>query len=75
MDRTENADEVIPKVIDVLKRRIDPNGLFEISIVRQGQDRVEITMPLPRQGSSAAAGGLRGRVGQARGGVGGCRGV
>jgi SecD/SecF fusion protein len=47
MDRTENADEVIPKVIDVLKRRIDPNGLFEISIVRQGQDRVEITMPLP----------------------------
>lgn len=47
LDRTESADEVIPKVIEVLKRRIDPNGLFEISIVRQGQDRVEITMPLP----------------------------
>lgn len=47
MDRTEDPDEVIPQVIDVLKRRIDPNGLFEISIVRQGQDRVEITMPLP----------------------------
>jgi SecD/SecF fusion protein len=47
MDRTENPDEVIPKIIEVLKRRIDPNGLFEISIVRQGQDRIEITMPLP----------------------------
>ncbi len=47
LDRTESPDEVIPKVIEVLKRRIDPNGLFEISIVRQGQDRIEITMPLP----------------------------
>ncbi|MDF1809732.1 MAG: protein translocase subunit SecD [Phycisphaerales bacterium] len=44
---TETAGEVIPQVIDVLKKRIDPNGLFEISIVRQGQDRIEITMPLP----------------------------
>ncbi len=47
LNATENANEVIPKVIDVLKQRIDPNGLFEISIVRQGQDRLEITMPLP----------------------------
>jgi SecD/SecF fusion protein len=47
MDKAEDPDEVIPKIIDVLKRRIDPNGLFEIAIVRQGQDRIEITMPLP----------------------------
>ena len=46
---TESAGEVIPQVIDVLKKRIDPNGLFEISIVRQGQDRIEITMPLPSE--------------------------
>jgi len=46
---SENASEVIPQVIDVLKKRIDPNGLFEISIVRQGQDRIEITMPLPSE--------------------------
>lgn len=46
---TENASEVIPQVIDVLKKRIDPNGLYEISIVRQGQDRIEITMPLPSE--------------------------
>jgi SecD/SecF fusion protein len=49
LDRTENAGEVIPKVIEVLKRRIDPNGLYEIQIVRQGQDRIEITMPLPSE--------------------------
>ncbi len=47
LNATESANEVIPKVIEVLKQRIDPNGLFEISIVRQGQDRIEITMPLP----------------------------
>jgi len=47
VDQAENASEVIPKVIDVLKKRIDPNGLYEIDIVRQGQDRIEITMPLP----------------------------
>ncbi len=46
---TENASDVIPQVIDVLKKRIDPNGLYEISIVRQGQDRIEITMPLPSE--------------------------
>ncbi|MGV6814066.1 MAG: protein translocase subunit SecD [Phycisphaerales bacterium] len=44
---SESAGEVIPQVIEVLKDRIDPNGLYEISIVRQGQDRIEITMPLP----------------------------
>jgi len=46
---SETASEVIPQVIDVLKKRIDPNGLYEISIVRQGQDRIEITMPLPSE--------------------------
>lgn len=47
LDRTESASQVIPKVIEVLKKRIDPNGLYEIQIVSQGQDRIEITMPLP----------------------------
>src|SRR5437762_10990537 len=39
--------DVVAKVIDVLKKRIDPNGLSEIAMVKQGQDRIEITMPLP----------------------------
>src|SRR6187397_2304356 len=39
--------DVISRVIDVLKQRVDPNGLSEISIAQQGRDRIEITMPLP----------------------------
>ncbi|MDF1869750.1 MAG: protein translocase subunit SecD [Phycisphaerales bacterium] len=49
IDRAESASTVIPKVIEVLKKRIDPNGLYEIQIVSQGQDRIEITMPLPSE--------------------------
>lgn len=43
----EDAGRVIDNTIEVLKDRVDPQGLYEISFVRQGQDRIEITMPLP----------------------------
>ncbi len=43
----ENSREILASVIDVLKDRVDPKGLFEISMVPQGRDRIEITMPLP----------------------------
>jgi len=43
----ENAGEVIDNTIAVLKDRVDPNGLYEINFVRQGFDRIEVTMPLP----------------------------
>ncbi|MEM1423389.1 MAG: hypothetical protein AAGH64_05230, partial [Planctomycetota bacterium] len=45
----ESADTVIPQVISVLQERINPNGLFEISFVRQGRERLVISMPLPSQ--------------------------
>ena len=45
----ESADTVIPQVITVLQERINPNGLFEISFVRQGRERLVISMPLPSQ--------------------------
>ena len=38
---------VLPKVIEVVKDRLDPQGVLEITIVPQGNDRIEITMPLP----------------------------
>ncbi|MFI4897580.1 MAG: SecDF P1 head subdomain-containing protein, partial [Phycisphaerales bacterium JB059] len=47
IDRSENASQVLDQVIQVLKDRIDPRGLLEIQMVAQGQDRIEITMPLP----------------------------
>lgn len=35
------------RVIDVIRQRIDPQGTLDITIVPQGDDRLEITMPLP----------------------------
>jgi SecD/SecF fusion protein len=47
MSATDDRKEVLEKTIQVIKDRIDPNGLMEIAVVPQGQDRIEITMPLP----------------------------
>ncbi|MBK7405308.1 MAG: protein translocase subunit SecD [Phycisphaerales bacterium] len=43
----DDSRQVLSSVIDVLKNRVDPNGIFEIAMVPQGRDRIEITMPLP----------------------------
>lgn len=45
----EDAGATIARTIEVLKRRVDPEGLFEISMVGRGRDRIEITMPLPNE--------------------------
>ena len=47
IDSSEDAAAVMGRTITVLKDRVDPQGLLEISIVPQGRDRIEITMPLP----------------------------
>lgn len=44
---SERAEELIPKTIDAIKRRLDPDGVKDITIVKQGNDRIEITLPLP----------------------------
>ncbi|MBL8759968.1 MAG: protein translocase subunit SecD [Phycisphaerae bacterium] len=43
----EDAKAVLAETIDVLRKRIDPESQFDISMVPQGRDRIEITMPLP----------------------------
>ncbi len=45
----EDRKAVMDRTIDTLKRRIDPGGVMEISIVPQGTDRLEISMPLPSE--------------------------
>ncbi len=45
--------EVVDRTIEVLKERVNPRGLFEISFVQQGRDRIEITMPLPSEAVKA----------------------
>ena len=49
IDESQDARSVMEQTISVLKDRVDPDGLFEISIVPQGRDRIEITMPLPNE--------------------------
>ncbi|QOJ01473.1 MAG: protein translocase subunit SecD [Phycisphaeraceae bacterium] len=45
----EDADVVVGKVIEAIKDRVDPQGVLEIAITAVGRDRIEITMPLPRE--------------------------
>lgn len=43
----EQSKEIIDKVIQVVHERLDPKGLLEISIVAEGNNRINFTMPLP----------------------------
>ncbi|MCA9285690.1 MAG: protein translocase subunit SecD [Phycisphaerales bacterium] len=39
--------EILQQVIEVLKDRVNPTGVLDISITPQGLDRIEVVMPLP----------------------------
>lgn len=54
IDASENAADVMERTKDALRRRVDPDGLMEISMVAQGRDRLEISMPLPSDEVKAA---------------------
>jgi SecD/SecF fusion protein len=49
IDRADDPGDVLDRTIAVLKNRVDPTGTLDIQMVAQGQDRIEITMPLPRE--------------------------
>lgn len=49
IDQSQNADEVMNTTITVLKDRIDPTGTMDLSMVPQGRDRLEISMPQPNE--------------------------
>ncbi len=48
LDRAD-TDDTVDQMIEVLKKRVNPQGLYEISFVRQGRDRMVVTMPLPTE--------------------------
>ncbi|HLP84190.1 MAG TPA: protein translocase subunit SecD, partial [Phycisphaerales bacterium] len=50
----EDAKQVLDSTIKVLKERVDPEGVMDISMVSQGRDRIEINMPLPSDEVKAA---------------------
>ncbi|MCE9618916.1 MAG: protein translocase subunit SecD [Planctomycetes bacterium] len=47
MPPTAKPEQVLKQVIDVLKQRVNPTGVLDISFVPQGRDRIEVVMPLP----------------------------
>lgn len=42
-----DTSDLLEKVKQVVHERLDPAGVMEISVISQGRDRLEITMPLP----------------------------
>lgn len=51
---TEDAKQVLDSTIKVLKERVDPEGVMDITMVAQGRDRIDINMPLPSDEVKAA---------------------
>lgn len=47
--KPDDPSDVVDKTIEIIKERVNPDGLFEMSFVKQGRDRLEITMPLPNE--------------------------
>lgn len=47
IEAQESAGDVLSQTIEVLKRRVNPTGAMDISMVAQGDNSIEIAMPLP----------------------------
>ncbi len=47
MPPTGDSQRVLAQVVDSLKRRVNPQGVLDISLQPQGLDRIEVVMPLP----------------------------
>ncbi len=42
-----DPNQALAQVIDVLKQRVNPQGVLDIGMQPQGTDRIEVVMPLP----------------------------
>jgi len=47
IDDSDNWETIMSQVITVIKQRVNPSGVLDISVQAQGRDRLEIVMPLP----------------------------
>ncbi|MBM4105389.1 MAG: protein translocase subunit SecD [Phycisphaerae bacterium] len=54
-----SGEEVLTQVIEVLKDRVNPQGVLDISMEPQGADRIEVVMPLPNAAVRALQLGFR----------------
>ena len=64
VDMPEGGDRqrILAQVIDSLKRRVNPQGVLDISLQPQGLDRIEVVMPLPSPEVRAAGDAVRERM-------------
>ncbi len=47
MDEDVDRQSVLSQTIEVLKERVNPEGVFDIQMTPLGTDRIEVVMPLP----------------------------
>ncbi len=47
MPATGDSQRILAQVVESLKRRVNPQGVLDISLQPQGLDRIEVVMPLP----------------------------
>jgi SecD/SecF fusion protein len=47
MDEGVDRQSVLSQTIEVLKERVNPEGVFDIQMTPLGTDRIEVVMPLP----------------------------
>lgn len=47
MPKAGDSQRILAQVVDSLKRRVNPQGVLDISLQPQGLDRIEVVMPLP----------------------------
>ena len=62
-----DSPSVLTQVIDALKRRVNPQGVLDISMTPQGRDRIEIVMPLPSEEGKALQDAFRVRLAEVAG--------
>ena len=64
VDMPEGGDRqrILVQVIDSLKRRVNPQGVLDVSLQPQGLDRIEVVMPLPSAEVRAAGETVRAQV-------------
>ncbi|MCH2133247.1 MAG: protein translocase subunit SecD [Phycisphaerales bacterium] len=49
MPEEGNRRQVLDQTIDVLKERVNPQGVLDIAMTPLGTDRIEVVMPLPNE--------------------------
>ncbi len=64
MDDEVDRQAVLSQTIEVLKERVNPEGVFDIQMTPLGTDRIEVVMPLPSPEVKELASTYKGYLGE-----------